>query len=204
MSTTNTFIKEEIMADYTIYSNEIWEQMLEKYPDLRDLTIKCGCENDPQKAKKIRDKIRGSFGSKISSCWERKLANCLASIEFREYKFLRQVILTGTQHYNYGSGDYVRASFDLVLSDFNDSFKDWYTEVQKRNMSENSSFEEFYNVFLDVIKLKLDYKIPYTKLFISKLLENSDKPKEDSLEIKNYFLRICPELFPEIRSELIE
>lgn len=192
------------MADYTIYSNGIWERMLEKYPDLKELAIKCSCEKDPQKAKKIRDKIRGSFGSKISSCWERKLANCLASIEFREYKFLRQVILTGTQHYNYGSGDYVQASFDLVLADFDDSFNDWYTEVKKRNMSESSSFEEFYNVFLDVIKLKLDYKIPYTKLFIHKLLENSDKPKEDSLEIKNYFLRVCSELFPEIRSELIE
>lgn len=57
------------------------------------------------------------------------------------------------------------------------------------NMSENSPFQEFYKVFLEVIKLKLDYKVPYTKLFIHKLLETSTMPKEDSLEIKQYFLR---------------
>ena len=58
------------------------------------------------------------------------------------------------------------AVFDLVLEDFEESLKDWYKEIRKRNMNENSSFQEFYKVFLEVIKLKLDYKVPYTKLFI--------------------------------------
>lgn len=39
------------------------------------------------------------------------------------------------------------AVFDLVLEDFEESLKDWYKEIRKRNMSENSSFQEFYKVF---------------------------------------------------------
>ena len=51
---------------------------------------------------------------------------------------------------------------------------------------------------------KLDYKVPYTKLFIHKLLETSTMPKEDSLEIKQYFLRENPDMLAEIKCELIE
>lgn len=29
------------MGDCTIYSKGIWERMLEKYPDLKELAIKC-------------------------------------------------------------------------------------------------------------------------------------------------------------------
>lgn len=196
--------EKKTMVDYTIYSKGIWERMLEKYPDLKELAIKCECENNSQRAQEIMQQFDHSFGSGKLSDIEIKFAIKLASVEFREEFFLKQVVLTGRDHYKNGAGDYARASFDLVLVDFEDSFRDWYKEVRKRNMSQNSSFADFYEVFLDVIKLKLDYKVPYTKLFIHKLLEASEKPKEDSLEIKNYFLKENPELLSEINCELIE
>lgn len=71
-------------------------------------------------------------------------------------------------------------------------------------MSENASFGEFYGVFLEIIKPKLNYKIPYTKLFIRKLLGNSAQPKEDSLEIKHYLFEKYPEMLPKVKCELIE
>lgn len=192
------------MGDYTIYSKGIWERMLEKYPDLKELAIKCECENNSQRAQEIMQQFEHSFGIGKLSDIEREFAIKLAGVEFAEEFFLKQVVVTGRNHYENGAGDYAIASFDLVLVDFEDSFRDWYKEVQKRNMSQNSSFADFYEVFLDVIKLKLDYKVPYTKLFIHKLLEGSEKPKEDSLEIKNYFLKENPELLSEINCELIE
>ena len=192
------------MADYTIYSNGIWERMLEKYPDLREVAIECGCENNPQKAQKIRQQYSGSFGIEVLSEIERKLASKLVMIEFCEIFFLKHITSTGSFHNKNGAIDYAMAAFSLVLEDFEESFKDWYKEIQKRNMSENSSFQEFYEVFLEVIKLKLDYKVPYTKLFIHKLLERSTMPKEDSLEIKQYFLKENPNMLVEIKCELIE
>ena len=192
------------MADYTIYSNGIWERMLEKYPDLREVAIECGCENNPQKAQKIRQQFSRSFGIGVLSETESKLASKLVSIEFCEKSFLKHITLTGSFHNKNGAIDYAMAAFSLVLEDFEESFKDWYKEIQKRNMSENSSFQEFYEVFLEVIKLKLNYKVPYTKLFIHKLLERSTMPKEDSLEIKQYFLKENPNMLVEIKCELIE
>ena len=158
------------MANYTIYSKGIWERLLEKYPNLRELAISCGCENDPQQAQKIRQQFRHSFGIGKLSDIERKFANKLANLEFTEGSFLKYVVLTGSNHNKNGANDYAMASFNLVLADFEESFKEWYKEIQKRNMDENSSFKEFYEVFLEIIKLKLDYKVPYTKLFIHKLL----------------------------------
>lgn len=192
------------MENYTIYSRGIWERMLEKYPDLREHAIKCECESNPQKAQEIRQQFRHSFGIGKLSDIERHFASILCDIEFREQGFLNLVVSSGSFHYANGAGDYAKASFSLVLTDFEDSFRDWYKEIQKRHMSEHSSFAEFYEVFLDIIKLKLDYKIPYTKLFIRKLLKNSANPNEDSSEIKSYFLEENPNMLPELKDELIE
>lgn len=192
------------MADYTIYSKGIWERILEKYPTINELSTKLGIENNPERAKEIKKAYKHNFGIFELNDDERKLAIHLETAEFRESGFLRQVVSTGKFHLENGANDYVIAAFDLVLADFEDSFKEWYKEIRKRNMSENSSFEEFYEVFLEIIKLKLDYKVPYTKMFIHKLLENSAMPKEDSLEIKQYFLKENPDMLSEVKCELIE
>lgn len=192
------------MGDYTIYSDGIWERMLEKYPELKEKAVQCGVENNPQKAQELRGKYKSYEERKLLTQTERNLAMTLGNVEFKEIGFLRQVVITGSLHHANGAGDYTMASFELILADFEESFQDWYKEIRKRNISENTSFEQFYEVFLDVIKLKLDYKVPYTKLFIHKLLENSAMPKEDSLEIKQYFLKENPEILPEIKCELIE
>ncbi len=79
------------MADYTIYSNGIWKLMLEKYPDLREVAIECGCENDPQKVQKIRQQFSRSCEIEVLSETERKLASKLVSIEFCEIFFLKHI-----------------------------------------------------------------------------------------------------------------
>lgn len=192
------------MENYTIYSNGIWERMLEKHSDLRAAAIKCNVLNNPEQAQKISQKYRHNWGIGTLSDDEVELGSILWSVEFVEANFLRQVVTTGSFHLANGANDYATASFNLVLADFEASFKDWYKEVQKRNLSENASFGEFYEIFLEIIKLKLEYKIPYTKLFIHKLLENSAMPKEDSLEIQHYLLERYPEMLPKVRCELIE
>lgn len=192
------------MADYTIYSKGIWERILEKYPKIKELSIKLGIENNPLRAEEIKKAYSHNFGIFVLTDDERKLAVHLQTAEFAENGFLRQVVSTGKFHLENGADDYAIAAFELVLADFEESFKDWYKEIRKRNMSCNSSFQEFYEVFLEIIKLKLDYKIPYTKLFIHKLLEGSKNPKEDSLEIKQYFLKENPDILSEVKCELIE
>lgn len=192
------------MKNYTIYSNGIWERMLKKYPDLKQTAIKCNVQDNPEKAQKISQKYRHNFGDGTLSDDEAQLGSILWSVEFKEKHFLKQVVMTGSFHLANGANDYAIGTLNLVLADFESSFKDWYKEIRKRNLSENASFEEFYEVFLEIIKLKLEYKIPYTKLFIHKLLENSAMPKEDSLEIKNYLLEKYPEILPKVKCELIE
>lgn len=183
------------MENYTIYSNEIWERMLEKYTDLKEVAIKCNVQYSPEKAQKISQKYRHNFGFGTLSDDEVKLGRILLYVEFAEANFLRQVVTTGSFHFANGADDYATSSFSLVLADFENSFKDWYREIQRRNISKNASFGEFYEVFLEIIKLKLEYKIPYTKLFIHRLLEMSASPEEDSLEIQHYFLEKCPKMF---------
>ena len=192
------------MERYTIYSKGIWERILEKHPDLKALAIKCGCENNPQKAQEIREAYKHSFGFGKLSEVERQFAIRLVTVEFKEDTFLKHVVSTGTFHNQNGASDYAMAAFDLVLIDFEASFKEWYIEIQKRNMLENPTFQEYYELFLEIIKLKLDYKIPYTKLFIQKLLQCSAAPKEDSLEIRNYLEQHHPDVLLEVKNELIE
>lgn len=192
------------METYTIYSNGIWERMLEKYSNLKEATIKCNVQDNPEKAQKISQKFRHNFGIETLSDDEVELGIILWSVESAEENFLNQVVMTGSIHFANGADDYAIASFNLILADFESSFKDWYQETRKRDMSENASFGEFYGVFLEIIKLKLNYKIPYTKLFIRRLLENSEQPEEDSLEIKHYLSDKYPEMLPNVKCELIE
>lgn len=192
------------MENYTIYSNGIWERMLEKYSELKVAAIKCNVQYNPEKAQKISQKYRNNFGIGTLLDTEVELAIILCFVESAEENFLNQVVMTGSLHFANGADDYAIASCNLILADFESAFKDWYQEIRKRTMSENASFGEYYEVFLEIIKLKLNYRIPYTKLFIKQLLKFSTHPQEDSLEIRDYLLKNYPEMLPEVKCELIE
>lgn len=189
----------------TIYDEDVWERIIEKYK-LKELSTKLGLYKDPQKAKEMVKLYKRNFGIKKLSEEERDFCNELVSIEFVEQDFLDMLVSTGTDHIRAGAGDYVGATMELILVDFEDSYKDFICELEKRGKTNDGiPFEELYEVFLDVIKLKMKYKVPYTKLFIRRLLEISPDcyKREDSLEIEQYFIKNNPELLLEIKSELI-
>lgn len=189
---------------YTIYDDKIWQRILEKHPDLRKLAIKTGVENDPKKAKEIRKKFSHNFGSNELSETEQSFARKLCSVEFIEQGFLDGVVLKGSFAHSVGADEDALVSFEMVLEDFNWTFRDFIDTCKKRNENlENISFGNAYEIFLEVIVLKLKYKIPYTKLFIKKLLEMSYSKEEDILEIKNYFLENDPTILKEISQELL-
>lgn len=182
----------------TIYSDEIWERMLEKYPKMKEAAIKCGVVNNPDKAHEISKLFNHNFGLGILSDDEHELGLELKIIQMKEKFFVDHVAMIGTFHHENGADDYAIASLELIINDFEDSFNDWRNEIKKRNISQNASFSELYMVFLDVIQLKIKYKVPYTKLFVRKLLNNSAMPREDLLEVKEYFLKEDPKLLPEL------
>ena len=182
----------------TIYSDGIWERMLEKYPKMKEAAIKCGVVNNPDKAHEISKSYKHNFGFGVLSDDEQELGLQLKIIQMKEQFFVDHVVMTGTFHHENGAKDYAIASLELIINDFEDSFKDWRNEIKKRNISQNASFSELYKVFLDVIQLKIKYKVPYTKLFVRKLLSNSAMSREDLLEVKEYFLKEDPELLPEL------
>ena len=189
---------------YTIYDEQIWCRILEKHPDLNELAIKAGVENNPEKAKEIRKNFKHNFGNGKLSEIEKELAIRLASVEFVEQEFINGVVLKGSFAHSVGANDDALAAFDLVLTDFNWTFEDFIETCKRKNENlEKMSFARVYEIFLEVIQLKLEYKIPYTKLFIRQLLKMSNVPKEDSIEIKTYFLENDPTMFENISKELL-
>lgn len=190
---------------YTIYDDDIWERIIEKH-HLKDLAIELGVVKNPQKAKEMMDIFSHGFGLEKLSEKQRDFCTQLVSIKFIEEDFLDILVSTGTQHCSVGANDYVIASMRLVLSDFKNSFRDFIYECEKRGKSiDNIKFSEAYEIFLYVIKLKMKYQIPYTKLFVRKLIELSPEclKIENSLEIRQYFLEKNPKLLPKIQNELI-
>jgi len=188
----------------TIYDVGTWERILDKHPDLKELAIKVGVENNPKKAKEIREKAMHNFGIGALSETERKLATRLATTEFIEQNFLNMVVAKGSFAHRVGADEDALVSLDLILADFNQTFKDFInTCKKKRENLEKMSFNRAYEIFLKVIELKLEYKVPYTKLFIRQLLKMSSAPKEDSIEIKTYFLENDPTMFENISQELL-
>ncbi len=189
----------------TIYDDDIWERIIEKH-QLKILAIELGVDKNPQKAKEMMHLFHHGFGLGILSKKQRDFCRQLNHIEFAEQLFLNMVVSTGSQHYSVGADDYVHASMDLVLADFDDSFKDFIRECEKRGKDlSHIKFSEAYEIFLYVIKLKMKYQIPYTKLFVRRLLQLCPKcfRQEDALEIKQYFLEKNPKLLPEIQDELV-
>lgn len=189
---------------YTIYDEKAWKRIVEKYPDLRELAIKTGVEDNPEKAKEISLKFRHNFGSNELSESEQELAICLSSTEFVEQQFLEFSVLRGSFAHSVGEEEDALVAFDMILEDFNWTFKDFIESCKRRNENlENISFDKAYEIFLEVIQLKLKYKIPYTKLFIRQLLKTSESKETDALEIKNYFSKNDPTMFQEISQELL-
>ena len=190
----------------SIYDEKIWPRILEKRPELKELAIEIGVENNPQKAKEIRNEyFKTNFGidSDLSEK-EQKFALRLDMVEFAEQRFLNMVVSRGRFAHSVGADEDTSASFKLVLEEFEWTFRDFIELCKKRNVDiKNMSFKEAYEIFLEVIQLKLEYKVPYSKLFVRKLLSMSNLKKEDSLEIKNYFLEADPIMLEEVSQELL-
>ena len=187
----------------TIYDKDVWEFVLDKYPDLRELVIDLGIQDKPEIAKELRSKhkVFKEF-SKISEK-ERMLVNKLYSIEFYEQYFLDKVVNRGRFAHSSGADEDALLSFDLVIEDFNRSFNDFIRLCENKNVDiKHISFREAYKIFLEVIILKMEYIIPYTKLFIRQMIKMSDQQEQDSIEIKNYFMQNDTALLSEISSEL--
>lgn len=190
---------------YTIYDDDIWERIINKH-DLADLALELDVYKNPKKAKEMMKLFSHSFGLGKLSEKQRNFCTQLVSVEFVEEDFLDMLVSTGTQHCSMGANDYMMASMNLVLSDFEDSFRDFIYECEKREKKiDDIKFAEAYKIFLYIIKLKIKYQIPYTKLFIKKLIELSPEcfKREASIEIKQYFLENNPQILSEIQNELI-
>lgn len=190
---------------YTIYDEKIWPRILEKHSDLKDLAIKAGVKNNPQKAREIKAKFKNNLGrTDILSETEVQLAIRLSATEMVEQSFLDMVVLKGSMAYNVREYGDALSAFDMVLEDFNWMFKDFIKTCKKRNIDLNNiPFAKAYEVFLEVIQLKLEYKVPYTQLFIRKLLSMSYCKEKDILEIKDYFSENDPLMLKEISCELL-
>ena len=190
---------------YTIYDDGIWQRIVEKH-NLKELAIKLDVYQNPQKAREMVKTFKHSFGNGKLSKTQKDFCIHLITVEFVEQNLLEMLVVTGSLHYSVGAGDYVEASMHLVLEDFERSFEDFLYECKKRGKKiDNIKFPEAYEIFLYVIKLKIKYQIPYTKLFVRKLISLSPEcfKKENSIEIKEYFLEHNQKMLPEIQDELI-
>lgn len=190
---------------HTIYDDGIWQRIIEKH-NLKEIAIKLDVYQNPQKAKAMLDVFKHSFGYGKLSEIERDFCRQLLIIKFIEQDMLEKLVLIGSEHYSVGARDYVEASMHLILEDFERSFEEFLYECKKRGKKiDDIKFSEAYEIFLYVIKLKIKYQIPYTKLFVRKLISLSPEcfKKEDSLEVQKYFLEHNPKMLPEIQDELI-
>ena len=171
---------------YTIYDDGIWQRIIEKH-SLKELAIKLNVYQNPQKAREMVKTFEHGFGNGKLTETQKDFCMHLISIEFAEQNLLEMLVVMGSEHYSVGAMDYVGASMHLVLEDFERSFEDFLDECKKRDKKiDNIKFSEAYEIFLYVIKLKMKYQIPYTKLFVRKLINLSPEclKKEDSIGIK--------------------
>lgn len=188
----------------TIYDEGIWNRILDKHPDLKELAIEVGVENNPEKAKELKTLFKHNFGFGKLTETEKKLARHLLSTEFIEQGFLEGAVLKGCFAHSAGVDEDALSALNLVLADFNWTFMEFVDTCKKKGENiENMSFKRAYEIFLEVIELKLQYKVPYAKLFIRQLLKMSSCPKEDSIEIKTYFLENDPTMFENVSQELL-
>ena len=190
----------------SIYDEKIWERMLEKHSDVKALAVELGVENEPEKAREIRNeyfKTNLGINSTLSEA-EKELALKLDTVEFLEERFLSMVVSRGRFAQSVGADEDSGAAFKLVLEEFEWTFRDFIEVCEKKNEDIRTiSFKRAYEIFLEVIQLKLEYKVPYTKLFVRKLLSMSSDKEADCLEIRNYFLESESIMLEEISQELL-
>ena len=192
------------MSSSSIYDEKIWVRILEKYSDLKALAVELGIENEPEKAREIREKFRKSFGTGKLSKTEQELAMKLSSVEFVEQRFLSMIVAKGSLAHSAGADEDAVGALTLVFEEFEWTFRDFIELCEKKKEDiETISFKRAYEIFLEVIQLKMEYKVPYTKLFIRKLLSMSSDKEADSVEIRNYFVKSEPMMFEEISQELL-
>ena len=190
----------------TIFDRDVWKRIIEKY-NLKEVAIALKVYDNPSKAEEMLKVYKHNFGIGKLTDEESDFCGKLGIIRFTEENFLHILVSTGTQHCSNGANDYVEASMQLVMEDFENSFKDFIVECRKREVDiETIKFAKAYEIFLYVIKLKIKYKIPYTKLFIRKLLELSPDcyKKDGALEIQQYFLKKDSKMLLEVKDELVE
>lgn len=189
---------------YTIYDEGIWERVLERYPKLNQCAIEAGVDKNPQKAREIKKRyFRNLIGNGLSEN-EQAMAIELSLAEFWEQQFLQLLVVKGSFACSAGQHEDAVGPFKMIMMDFEWSFRDFIEICRKRNEDlEHMSFERAYKIFLEVIALKLEYKVPYTKLFVRRLLEMSQCKENDTFEIKTYFMHKAPEILPELSKELL-
>lgn len=192
---------------YTIYSEEVWKRILDDYPDFKVIAIELGLADEPQRAQKLKEDYFKHMGSSKFSKLEQEFCNRLASIQFVENDMFRLIISRGKEAMDVGDTEDAVSSFDLILMDFNITFEAFLREIKRRKAKDINElkFAEIFPIFLDTIKVKLDYKIPYTKLFIRKLLKlTPDVFKDEKIfEIKEYFAKEDSLMLMEIQEELV-
>ncbi len=190
---------------YTIYDDDIWQRIIEKY-NLKELAIQLDVYYNPQKAREMVKTFKHGFGHGKLSELQKDFCRHLMTIKFVEQSLLELLVVTGSEHYSARAGDYVEASMHLVLEDFERSFEDFLHECEKRGKTlDNIPFSEAYEIFLYVIKLKIQYQTPYTKLFVRKLISLTPEcfRKESLIEIREYFLEYNQNMLLEIQDELV-
>ena len=128
----------------------------------------------------------------------------LSLAEFWEQQFLQLLIVKGSFACSAGQHEDAVGPFKMILMDFEWSFRDFIEISKKRKEDlEHMSFERAYEIFLEVIALKLEHKVPYTKLFIRRLLEMSQCKENDAFEIRTYFMQKDPKILLELSKELL-
>lgn len=189
---------------YTIYDEDIWKRIIEKH-NLKNLAIELGVYENPEKARQMMKEFYHNFGLDVLTERESHFCTLLSMVKFVEQNYLDMLVSTGSQHASTGEIEYVVATENLILDNFNSSFRDFLIECEKRDIDlESIKFSEAYEIFLQVIKLKMKYKDLYTKLFVRKLLEIFQDcfKKDDALEIKQFFLKEDPKMLLELIEEL--
>lgn len=172
----------------TIYDEEIWPRIINKYFDAKSLAEKLGVIDDPGKAKEIRKKYSGNFGIGKLTDDEKQFALCLVTIEIVEQKFLEGIIERGKSAVTSYQMEDASIIFFLVVEDFEKVFEQLKSECEKNNCSiENMNFEDAYENFLKLIVLKLKYKVPYTKMFVRRMFFLRKDKNNFYLEVLEYF-----------------
>ena len=99
---------------------------------------------------------------------------------------------------------YNKDALSIIRDDFYCTFREFEKACQKRNENiENIPFHKAYEIFLEIIVLKLEYKVSYTKLFVKKLLAMRWDKLKIALDIQSYFLEKDPAMLKEISQELL-